>query len=997
MLDRTEITRSGRQGETASLRALHEQLELSAPFRSRILREARDLVKQTREHSRERTFLDKFLAEYGLSSDAGVALMCICEALLRIPDAVTADALLREKLTSANWHEHLGGSDSIFLNASTWALLLTGKTFELAPEITANVRDWITKLVANIGESTARTAMAHAVQILGSEFVFGRTINEALSKTDSTDNSYSFDMLGEGARTHAAAQDYFDSYANALERIAESNRIAKRKSGMSVKLSALHPRYEPLQRKKVVAELGERLLVLAGRAAALDVQVSIDAEEAVRLELSLDLFEFLARSKLLNGWEGLGFVVQGYSKRAPAVIDWLETVACETNRRALPVRLVKGAYWDAEIKYAQVEGLQGFPVFTRKPSTDLAWIVALQKLFACECLYPQVATHNAYSIAAAMNFSEGKAFEFQRLHGMGELLYAQSRTYYKDRFPTVRIYAPVGDHRNLLSYLVRRLLENGANASFVNRLLDATQPVETVVQDPIKQVEEYEFQCNPKIQLPTALFGEQRANSAGIDLGDRAQVTELWEAVNTSEFVVCRDLPTEPAEVETAFTQAENAYVTWSQTPLTYRRDLLNRTADLLESNIAELIRRLRDEAGKTFIDCVAEVREAVDFCRYYGAESVNSLSSKLLVGPTGERNTLQYCGRGVFVCISPWNFPLAIFLGQIVAALAAGNTVVAKPAEQTPQIASLVIKLLTTAGLPPGCVSLVYGGAAVGKMLIRHANTAGVAFTGSLDAAKNIQRELAAKSGPIVPLIAETGGINVMVVDSTVLFEQTIDDVLASAFRSAGQRCSALRLLCIQEEIADALLLELARAADSLNVCDPRDLSTDIGPLIDQAAKNRIENYLNQNSDAIYYQGKLDEHYATTHIAPTILMVDSVSQVSEEIFGPILHVYRYAQHSWVETLEAVRDAGFALTFGVQTRIESRAREAARIVGAGNVYVNRDMIEATVGVQPFGGHGLSGTGPKAGGPNYLLRFAREEVFTENIVATGGNHELLRLD
>ena len=964
--------------------------------RARILDEARTLVKATRQHAHERSLLDKFLAEFRLSSDAGVALMCICEALLRIPDAGTAEALLKEKLASANWHEHLGNAESVFLNASTWALLLTGKTFTVAPEVATNLRDWITKWVAGVGESVARTAMSRAVQIVGSEFVFGRTIEEALTRTKNRQGPFSFDMLGEGARTYETAQHYFNAYAHALEQVAEHNHSANISSGLSIKLSALHPRYEPLQRKSMLEPLVNVLLKLLHRAAELNIDVSIDAEEAERLEVSLDVFEALVRSPQLAGWEGLGFVVQGYSKRAVAVIDWLESIARKTGRSALPVRLVKGAYWDSEIKRAQLDGLDGYPVFTRKAATDFAWLAALARLFDCTRLYPQVATHNAYAIAAAINLSNGRPFEYQRLHGMGELLYKQASASYRN-FPVVRTYAPVGDHRNLLSYLVRRLLENGANASFVNRLLDNALPIEKVVLDPMEAVTAYGFAANPQIPLPCDLYGESRVNSKGIDLGDQQALNTLWSAVN-AETVEERPIEdSHTAAIEEAFKSTQDKYPRWSTQPVSERRRLLDRLAENLEAHTPKLLRLLRDEAGKTLLDAHAELREAVDFCRYYGSECEREFKSQTLVGPTGERNTLAYQGRGVFVCISPWNFPLAIFLGQISAALAAGNTVIAKPAEQTPQIATFAIELLHEAGFPRGCVELVYGGADVGAAIVRHAQTAGVAFTGSVVTAKSIQRSLAEKDGPIVPFIAETGGVNVMIVDSSVLLEQTVDDVLTSAFRSTGQRCSALRLLCLQDDIAEAFLVELTRAVRCLKVGDSKDLSTDVGPVIDRQAKERIEGYLAKTKASLLYRGGVEPEFENTHLAPTILSIDAIEELTEEVFGPVLHVYRYPKSNWKQTLTAVRDTGYGLTFGVQTRIEGRAHEAAAIVGAGNVYVNQNMIGATVGVQPFGGHGLSGTGPKAGGPNYLKRFAREAMVTENIVATGGNHELLRLE
>ena len=994
-LNSNAITSAGRATEEEALRSLHKTLKLSDEERKLIVKDACQLVEECRKHSHERSFLDQFLAEYGLSSSAGVALMCISEALLRIPDEKTADALLSERLSTADWAEHLGHSESLFLNASTWALLLTGKVMSLQPEITRNVADWLGSLVANIGEPAIRAAMAHAIRILGNEFVFGRTIDGALNRAQRLGAACSFDMLGEGARTTRAADEYFDAYVVALKAIAKANKNAKTASGMSVKLSALHPRYEPLQRKRVLAELGVRMHELISLAADLNVQFSIDAEEANRLELSLQIFEELVRAPAHRDWSGLGFVVQGYSKRAYAVVDWLEDLATQTKRE-IPVRLVKGAYWDAEIKRAQVEGLPGYPVFTRKASTDLAWLAALQRLFTCEHLYAQVATHNAYSIAAALRLSNGRPFEFQRLHGMGELLYSRAETHFGSMPPT-RVYAPVGEFKNLLSYLVRRLLENGANASFVNRFLNDQLPVEEVVQDPIEVVERRKFEPHPQIPLPRDLYGETRLNSVGIDLGDRQMIDGLLAVVDSSSGGTTLSKTSTKNAIVQAFDKASQAFVTWSRVTAPDRRKILERYATLLERRRAPLIRLLQDEAGKTLTDAIAEVREAVDFCRYYGAACEQQLNPETMQGPTGEVNVLSYKGRGVFVCIAPWNFPLAIFVGQVAAALAAGNAVMAKPAEQTPMVARYAVELFHEAGLPDGTLQIVYGGGKVGEQLVAHDQCAGVAFTGSFAAAKAIQRTLANRDGPIVPLIAETGGVNAMLVDSSVLLEQTVDDIISSAFRSAGQRCSALRLLCVQDDIVEALLDMLINATRLLVVGDPRDVTTDVGPIIDKEALDRLNEYVEGVRREVRYQYELELPLRATHCPPTIIRVDSIQSVQEEIFGPVLHVYAYPTVKWQETLEALSVTGFGLTLGVQTRIQKRAQMAAEAIGAGNSYINRDMVGATVGVQPFGGHGLSGTGPKAGGPNYLMRFAEEFVVSDNVVATGGDKELLRLE
>ena len=994
-LNSNAITSAGRATEEQVLRSLRKKLTLSDEQRELIVNDACLLVEECREHSHERSFLDQFLAEYGLSSSAGVALMCISEALLRIPDDKTADALLSERLSTADWAEHLGHSDSLFLNASTWALLLTGKVMSLQPEISRNVTDWLGSLVANVGETAVRAAMAHAVRILGNEFVFGRTIDSALTRAQRLNIACSFDMLGEGARTNKAADEYFDAYVAALQAIAAANRTSQTAFGMSVKLSALHPRYEPLQRNRVLPELGARVLELAALAADLNVPVSIDAEEANRLELSLAIFESLTHSHALKEWDGLGFVVQAYSKRAYAVVEWLDELAMQTNR-TIPIRLVKGAYWDAEIKAAQVDGLPGYPVFTRKASTDLAWLATLQRLFSCKHLYPQVATHNAYSIAAALRLSEGTPFEFQRLHGMGELLYARAQSHF-DSMPPIRVYAPVGEFKNLLSYLVRRLLENGANASFVNRFLDEQLPVEEVVQDPIRVVETRKFESHPKIPHPRDLYGDSRRNSVGVDLGDCREVDGLVAVVESSLFSSQAVKNSSKSEITQLFDNALRAFESWSKQSATGRRQILERYANLLERQRATLIRLLQDEAGKTITDAIAEVREAEDFCRYYGAEGERQFKPETMKGPTGEVNVLSYRGRGVIVCIAPWNFPLAIFVGQVAAALAAGNAVIAKPAEQTPMVARYAIELFKEAGLPDDTLQIAYGDGKVGEQLVAHEQCAGVAFTGSFATAKDIQRTLANTEGPIVPLIAETGGVNAMLVDSSVLLEQTVDDIISSAFRSAGQRCSALRLLCVQDDVMDPLLDMLIDATRLLVVGDSRDRATDVGPIIDANALNRLHEYIERVRDRLLFQYELEPRLRVTHCPPTIVQVDSVEAIQEEIFGPVVHVYAYPTAKWQETLVSVRESGFGLTFGVQTRIQKRAQTAAEIIGAGNSYINRDMVGASVGVQPFGGHGLSGTGPKAGGPNYLMRFAEEFVVSDNVVATGGDKDLLRLE
>ena len=993
---RTAISKAGRVSEQSAVRSHMVRYPFNSSLRQRILVEAELLVSCCRQRSAEKSLLDFFILEFGLSNEEGVALMCICEALLRIPDNETAEALIAEKISSSDWASHIGQSESVFLNASTWALMLTGNVIELGSNIPDDVRGWVNRLAGRVGESVARSAMSHAVRIIGREFVFGRTIKEALKRSSNTTNIYSFDMLGEGARTYQDAERYSIAYRRAIRSVGVANVDANTldSSGISIKLSALHPRYEPLQQDRVLRELAPVLLDLAQEAANKNIQLTIDAEESERLELSLELFELLARSPKLSSWDGLGIAVQAYSKRAIAVIDWLQQLGQEQLRR-FPVRLVKGAYWDSEIKRAQVEGLRSYPVFTRKPSTDLSWITCAARLLESSHLYPQFATHNAHSLVAIMNMGRGRDFEFQRLHGMGELLYRQAAHQYND-LPKVRVYAPVGEHKDLLAYLVRRLLENGANSSFVNRFLDEKLPVEELVKDPYEVVKSYDAEPHPSIPLPGHLYCSTRVNSEGLDVGDRASVYNLLRKVKehksrSNQFSADRE-----SNIDIEVDTAHRTFGQWSCVSPKDRRKVLDQLAHQMQHHQAELIFLLQQEGGKTLLDAVNEVREAIDFCRYYGSECERLFVPVELPGPTGEENRLYFIGRGVFACISPWNFPLAIFIGQIAAALAAGNTVVAKPAEQTPLIAYRTAELARSAGLPDGCLRIVTGDAKTGEALIECEHVAGVAFTGSTRAAKHIQRALAAKPGPIVPLIAETGGQNAMIVDSTVQLEQVVDAVITSAFRSAGQRCSSLRVLYVQEDIASQLISMIIGAMKTLIISEAFDCATDVGPIIDAGALDRLEAYVSSMSDQILFQCSLPANLKGTFLPPTLIEMQSAAQLDDEHFGPILHVVKFPSGRWQEALQSIRDTGYGLTFGVHTRIQSRARASAEFIGAGNSYINRDIVGAVVGVQPFGGHGLSGTGPKAGGPNYLPRFAIETTITDNIAATGGNAALLRL-
>ena len=993
--------------------------------------DAAKLVIAARSGTIKKPLLDTFLSEYGLSNKEGIALMCLAESLLRIPDQRTAERLIADKIELGNWASHAGKADSALVNASTWALMLTGKLVTVDRKFTSSPGKWIRQLTNRVSEPVVQAALSRAMRILGREFVLGTSIESAMKRSDSA-NLYSYDMLGEAAREAQTASRYLESYLNAIRVIGTSktSRSIGRPS-ISIKLSALHPRYEFSQRQRVLDEMISVLKKLCLAAAENDTDLTIDAEEADRLELSLDLFEALARDPDVSVLDGLGMVVQAYSKRALPVLDLLIALAGETGR-VIPVRLVKGAYWDAEIKQSQVQGTSGFPVFTRKLTSDLSYLACAKKILEKPSkLKGQFATHNAHSVAGVMELAgSNRDFEFQRLHGMGESLYSVVSDCYAS-FPPVRIYAPVGPHDDLLAYLVRRLLENGANSSFVNRFLDENTEASDLVRDPIKSLNETETRFHPGIPLPGQLFAPDRINSEGVDLTAAKSVDQLVVAVEQSEaesFVavslVSGKLAGENGEpvlnpanrndtvgqtsnccqddIDRAFFHAADAQTAWDECGGGERARLLTEFSDRLEANRSRFTAILCREAGKTYPDAVDEVREAIDFCRYYAVQAKRRFSwPEILPGPTGESNELSLHGRGVFVCISPWNFPLAIFLGQVTAALAAGNTVIAKPSEETPIVAFEAIRLLHASGVPVDACHLLIGDGSVGEALVRHPLTAGVAFTGSTSTAQRINLAMAeTTSRPIAPLIAETGGQNAMVVDATALLEQVTDDVIHSAFLSAGQRCSALRVLFLQEDIADAAIEMIVGAMDELRVGDPRRPETDVGPIISEQAASLLRAHI----DALTAKGQLihaaslsDECVNGTFISPSLFEIAAIDELQEEHFGPILHIVRFKESDFDNVLRSISDTGFGLTFGIHSRIDSRTRGAARTARVGNVYVNRNMTGAVVGSQPFGGQRSSGTGPKAGGPNYLLRFATEKVVTVNTVATGGNADLLSLD
>lgn len=1016
--------------ERLALAAALAAQPLSQETRAAVRGEAEALVRGARRRPRRQGVVESFLQEFSLSTPEGLALMCLAEALLRTPDPETRDQLIAEKVASADWASHAGRSDSLLVNASTWSLMLTGRLIAPDEQAGDDLPGFIRRLAGRLGEPVIRRAVAAAVGIMGEQFVLGATIDKALRRAGAEGFVCSFDMLGEGARTEADAARYEAAYAQAIAAVARhaDGQGPEAGHGVSVKLSALSPRYEARAAERVWAELYPRVQRLAVQAARADINLTLDAEEADRLALSLELLDRLAREPELGGWRGLGLAVQAYQKRSPQVIEKVAEIARASGRR-LMVRLVKGAYWDTEIKRAQVAGLPGYPVYTTKAATDLSYLVCAQALIAAApALYPQFATHNAHTLAAVRTLARqaGLAVEFQRLHGMGEPLYAAAVERYGE-FP-LRVYAPVGSHEDLLPYLVRRLLENGANTSFVHQLLDERTPVEKVVSDPVEVVCAAGAGPHPRIPLPVDLYGPGRRNSQGLDLSIAevrrrlvAAVEQLdGEMAEAGPIVGGRPSPGQDVEVRTApahrarrigragqagagdidraFQAARRAQPSWDAIGGEGRAPVLRAMADALEANRERLIALCAREAGKTLADGIAEVREAADFCRYYASLAERQFGRpETLKGPVGESNQMSLHGRGVFVCISPWNFPLAIFTGQIAAALAAGNAVLAKPAEQTPLIAAQAVRLFHKAGLSPDLLHLIPGdGPGVGQALIGHPACAGVAFTGGTETAWAINRTLAAKQGPIVPFIAETGGLNAMFVDTSALREQVIDDVLASAFGSAGQRCSALRLLFVPHETADGLIEGLAGAMDALVVGDPADPRTDVGPVIDAEARAALEAHVARLTREAKLIRQLKVPEGGEFFGPALAEIADAGFLTREVFGPILHVVRYDPAELEAAAAPLRAAGYGLTLGVHSRLEAFAERVRRTVPAGNAYINRSMIGAVVGVQPFGGEGLSGTGPKAGGPYALLRYAVERAVSVNTAAQGGDPALLNL-
>jgi len=999
---------------------------------------ARKLVVAVRAGRRKFGLVDAFMNEYQLSSEEGVVLMCLAEALLRIPDAETADRLIADKIGVGDWGEHVGQSSSLFVNASTWGLMLTGRVVELEDEAGNDVFGYVKKLVHRSGEPIIRQAMRHAMRIMGRQFVLGRTIAEALdvaAQSEAKGYSHSYDMLGEAAKTRGDAEKYFDSYRSALAVLSqsggESGRSIFRKPSLSVKLSALHPRYEAAKEVRLIAELLPKLVELCLMARDGNIGLTIDAEEADRLDISLELFARLAAMPELGNWDGLGLAVQAYGRRALSVLGWLKQLGDVTGRR-FPVRLVKGAYWDSEIKWAQEAGLDSYPVFTRKSATDASFFACARFMIANrDRFYCQFATHNAQSVAAIMvMMGDYREFEFQRLHGMGEALY--NEVVGEDRLGVAcRIYAPVGSHEDLLAYLVRRLLENGANTSFVNRLADDDAPISEIIRNPVKRVTSLTSHPHPKIPAPVNLLQPVRQNAKGMALWDKsirlplmAEIEKaLLQSISAHPLVAGVKPAGRPRAIVSpqdnrieigcvveadeemvahAVETGADAQWSWDTFGGEARAKILERAADLFEDNTVALMSLLIGEAGKTLENALGDIREAVDFLRYYAHLANRDFNGpQELAGPTGELNQIRLAGRGVFACISPWNFPLAIFTGQVSAALAAGNAVVAKPAEQTPLVAFEAVKLLHRAGVPETVLSFLPGrGDVVGAALINHPLVSGVAFTGSNQTARAIQIALAKRDGAILPLIAETGGINAMIIDSSALPEQVVSDVVRSAFDSAGQRCSAARVMFVQDDVADRTFTMLKGAMEELSIGDPSDYATDVGPVIDADAKSRLDEHkrwMNSTAKCLIDLPLPPETEHGTYVSPAAFEIDELSNLKQEVFGPVLHLIRYKANRLDKVCEAINNSGFGLTLGLHTRVNSTVDYIQNRVKVGNLYVNRDQIGAVVGVQPFGGEGLSGTGPKAGGPHYLHRFAVERVCSTNITASGGNAHLMTLE
>lgn len=967
------------------------------------------LIEGVRSQKPKNLSIETFLQTHQLSSQEGLAMMCLAEALLRIPDAGTKTKFIRDKVNSGDWNNQ--NEDKFLAKIANLGLLTTSKVLSWGLG-SKNLFSVIPSLIRRFGEPLIRQIMTQAMKIMGHQFVMGETIEKALSRAQEEEKKgyrHSFDMLGEGARTQEDADRYFDAYlkaATAIGNSASQKPSVFEMPSLSVKLSALHPRYEIAKREQILKELPPKVIELAKKAKEFNIGLTIDAEESERLTLSLEIINEVFSHPDLADWQGLGLAVQAYQKRAPYVIDWLIALAEHHNKR-INIRLVKGAYWDSEIKRTQEQGLKDYPVYTQKVYTDVSYLHCASKILdSTRWIYPQFATHNAYTLSAVYEIAKSKGivdYEFQRLHGMGESLYTQI-TENTDYGIPCRVYAPVGEHRDLLSYLVRRLLENGANSSFVNQIHDTKKSPVSLAQNPFQEALRLEGKSHPQVPLPKDLLHPARINSEGVDLSDEIVLENLSHKLSALPRILPEVQHTSESAIYHAIEIANSHFEKWSKTSPEERAQCLEQLGHIIQHHMVEFIHLLILEGKKTINDAVAEVREAVDFCYYY-AQQVRHFQEQVIVlpGPTGELNQLSYHSRGVFACISPWNFPLAIFIGQIAAALGTGNCVIAKPATTTPHVAQLAVNLAYKVGIPKGVLQLlITSGSLFSEIILNDNRIAGVVFTGSNETACSINLTLATRKGPIVPFIAETGGINAMIVDSSALPEQVVRDVITSAFQSAGQRCSALRLLLVQNDIADGLLEMLKGAMAELTLGNPGLLSTDVGPVIDEEAKKKLLDYVdeleqNPTKARLIYKCELPESLKEENfIAPQVWQLSSVQDLSQEVFGPILHVVRYKGEYLDQVVEDINSLGYGLTMGIHSRLESTIQQIYAKAKVGNLYVNRNMIGAVVGVQPFGGEGLSGTGPKAGGPNYLLRFMTERTFTQDTTAAGGNASLLAI-
>ena len=983
---------------------------------SEISENAEKIINACRQNKKERTKLDAFLSEYGLDNQEGVALMCLAESILRIPDSKTRDLIISERLSEGRWIEHLNKADSLFVNASTWGLLLAGKVVKTPLEWSQNPNKFLRSIVSKSGEFPIRNAVIAAMHILSQEFVMGRDFRDVNKIPGIEKSAYSFDMLGEAARNQKQANIYYESYENAILEVGKINLVKNKNNGVSIKISALCPSYEMRKYEDIKLNLVPKLISLTELGMSKDVEITIDAEEQDRLGISLEIIKIMAESKKIKDWPGFGIALQAYGKRSLNAIGWVKDLI--NNRASMHLRLVKGAYWDYEIKHAQVSGYEDYPVFTKKSITDLSYLACAKKIFEIESIYPKFATHNAHTLSAINYLGRNKNYEFQRLFGMGELLYKCAEKVLDNKQPT-SIYAPIGKYKDLLPYLVRRLLENGANSSFINRLLDPETDAAFLASGPHKKIENE----RKDIPLPCNIFSN-RNNSRGIDISEMDNLETIrthiskYKDKSIDAVSVYNNRNEEGAKKHEVLSLSSgnkigtvtfddpshltksletNNNFNWAQLGVNERAKILIAISEDLESNPYQLIYYLMNEAGKTIQNAIDEIREAIDFLRYYSEQMINiEEKNGKLDGPTGEENILSYGAKGHFICISPWNFPVAILIGQISAALITGNKVTVKPSEHTSILGYIVASAFYKNGVPADALELVLGDGLYGDVLSRLNNINGVAFTGSLATAKKIQNNLNENQKEILPLIAETGGINAMIVDSSALLEQATDDIVRSAFDSAGQRCSALRVLCVQDDIYDDLLEMVKGNMRELKIGNPEELDTDIGPIINKAAKNKLDAYIKNKAKYGFQVYQSSTQITDQYISPTVIEINTLSDIDEEQFGPILHVLKFKSSEIDDLIKDINNTGYGLTMGIHTRIESRADLFSQNCNIGNVYINRDIVGAVVGSQPFGGRGLSGSGYKAGGPNYLIQFLNEKVVSKNSVAFGGNAELLNI-